>query len=43
MNKVLALLGVVVVAVIVYTAMSPQMDDAASSTDVAQTLSLIHI
>jgi PQQ-dependent dehydrogenase (methanol/ethanol family) len=37
MNKVLALLGALVVAVIVYTALSPQIDDGASSADVAQT------
>ena len=37
MNKVLALLGALVVAVIVYTAMSSQTDDGASSADVAQT------
>nr|ADD93947.1 hypothetical protein [uncultured marine bacterium MedDCM-OCT-S09-C199] len=37
MNKVLALLGALVVAVIVYTAMSPQINDGASSADVAQT------
>ena len=37
MNKVLALLGVVVVAVIVYTTMGPQTDGGASDADVAQT------
>ena len=37
MNKVLALLGVLVVAVVVYTAMSPQIDDGSSSAEVAQT------
>ena len=41
MNKVLALLGALVVAVIVYTAMSPQMDDGASSADVAQTSTVV--
>ena len=36
MNKVFALLGALVVAVIVYTAMSSQTDDGASSADVVQ-------
>jgi quinohemoprotein ethanol dehydrogenase len=41
MNKVLALLGVLVVAVVVYTAMSPQMDDGSSSAEVAQTSAVV--
>ena len=36
MNKVLALLGVLVVAIVVYTALSPQIDDGSSSAEVAQ-------
>ena len=41
MNKVLALLGVLVVAVVVYTAMSPQMDDGSSSAEIAQTSAVV--
>ena len=41
MNKVLALLGVLVVAIVVYTAMSPQMDDGSSSAEIAQTNAVV--
>ena len=41
MNKVLALLGVLVVAIVVYTAMSPQIDDGSSSAEVAQASAVV--